>query len=51
MLDIQIDIHPAFRETTESSGRWQQSSQPSAANSGLFASANVVMILGLQTAS
>ena len=22
MPDIQIDIHPAFRETTESSGRW-----------------------------
>ena len=44
MLDIQIDIHPAFRETTESSGRWQQSIQPSAASSGLFASANVVVI-------
>ena len=46
MLDIQIDVHPAFRAITEADGCWQQSIAPAAAKSGLFASANVVVISG-----
>ena len=46
MLDIQIDVRPAFRAATEPSGCWQQSIEPAAVASGLFASANVVMISG-----
>lgn len=46
VLDIQIDVHPAFRAVTETSGCWQRSIEPAAAKSGLFASANVVLISG-----
>ena len=46
MLDIQVDVHPDFSAATESSGCWRQSIAPNAAASGLFASANVVVICG-----
>ena len=46
MLDIQIDVHPAFGAVTDSSTCWQQSIEPAAAKTGLFASANVVVISG-----
>lgn len=46
LLDIQIDVHPAFHASTESSRCWQQSIEPAAVKSGLFASANIVVISG-----
>ena len=46
MLDIQIDVHPAFRGSTETDGCWQHSIEPAAAKAGLLASANVIVISG-----
>ena len=46
MCDIQIDVHPAFRSAVEAADCWQQSIAPAAAQLGLSASANVVVISG-----
>lgn len=50
MLDVQVDVFPIFRAVTEMSGCWQHSIAPAAATSGLFASANVVVISGCKPA-
>ncbi len=46
MLDVQIDLCPRFCLADEAVACWQQSIAPQAVASGLFASANVVMISG-----
>ena len=46
MLDVQIDLRPRFCMADSAAACWQLSIAPEAASSGLFASANVVMISG-----
>ncbi len=46
VLDVQVDVFPIFCAATETSDCWQQSIEPAAAQSGLFVSANVVVISG-----
>lgn len=46
MLDVQIEVHPVLPASTEAGACWQRSIEPAAAKSGLFGSANVVLISG-----
>lgn len=46
LLDLHFEVRSAFRAADDTNGGWQRSIAPEAAASGLFASANVVMIAG-----
>ncbi len=46
LLDVQIDVYPAFNAVTETTVCWQHSIAPAAATYGLFASANAIVISG-----
>jgi SAM-dependent methyltransferase len=46
LLDIQIDVQPAFDNVAEIGSRWKHSIGSQSAACGLFASANVITISG-----